>query len=136
MKRLIKVISILKDDKGTAIVEFNAAMVFIILIFNMALFFQTAAYQKLALNMAARESARIYRYSAGDMSKAISVGQNELSIGGIDAEITIDDGEAIAKKEYRFGLPIIGAVNIPLEGRYSFKHELTAREYGQKWERR
>lgn len=111
--------NILKDDRGSVIVETSSAIVLIMLVFLTGIYFLTAYRTKIVMEMAAKEGARQYQ-----VSHSISNTYKELELGNISGvSVTSTANGVLLTKKIDITMPIIGEYLFNLKASAKFRKE-------------
>lgn len=125
---------ILKNNKGSAIIETAIALPIVLGLFMGLFFFTNAVRYKLVMNMAAKEGARMYQISSGNATKAKNKAEEELALGRVDgASVSIITNGVKISKSYGFHIPLFGSQEPSMKSEHEFFEELEARHYKKAW---
>lgn len=110
---------LIKDDKGSVIIETSLGIVIIMLVFLSGIYFMSAYRTKIVMEMAVKEGARQYQ-----VSHDISVATNELRIGNVKGVTIKANGSRVtASKNIQINVPIIGDYLFNLKTSAEFRKE-------------
>lgn len=111
--------NLLKDDRGSVIVETASAIVLIMLVFLTGIYFLTAYRTKIVMEMAAKEGARQQQ-----VSHSISNTHRELALGNISGvSVTSTANGVLLTKKIDITMPIIGDYLFNLKASAEFRKE-------------
>jgi len=110
---------LLKDDRGSVIIETSLAIVIIMAVFLSGIYFLTAYRTKIIMEMAVKEGARQYQVSH-DTSNTTK----ELALGNISGvHVSISGNSILATKKLNITMPIIGDYLFNLKASADFRKE-------------
>lgn len=125
---------IIKNDTGSAIVEVAIILPLLLGLFMGLVYFTNSMRYQLIISMAAKEGARAYQASDGNMGVAINKARQELSIGNVkDAQVYRQGNAIIVSKPYGFYLPYYDRYLINIRAKHSFMEEIEDRYYQEEW---
>ncbi len=131
---MILIKKLLKEEKGSAIIEVSIALPILLGLFMGLVFYTNAMRYKLVIDMAAKEGARTYQVTHGNISKAKTRAYEELTLGNVGGASveTIPNGVRITKP-YGFYIPMFGRYLLDLKSEHQFHKELDHRYYKTSW---
>lgn len=123
------ILKLLKDRKGSAVIE-TAVMLIIITMFTVGyLYFMQAIKINTVLQVAAREGARTYAIT-DSAAKARAKVEEELRIGGIDSRYVTIQTKSVGSERQVFvslrrktRIPFAGVYDYLLQGAASYRRE-------------
>lgn len=122
-----------EDEKGNVLVESAIAIPIILGLFMGFIFFANAYRYKIVMSQAAKEGARMYQLSMGDIQETEKYANKELSIGRVSAKVSINGGKVTVEKPLAIKIPLFGGHLIKLKSEHEFKEELEKRHYNTGW---
>lgn len=110
---------LLKDDKGSVIIETSLAIVLIMLVFLCGICFLDAYRTKIVMEMAVKEGARQYQ-----VSQDTSNTNKELELGNISGvNVSTNGNRIVVEKNLKIHMPIVGEYLFDLKASAEFRKE-------------